>query len=52
MADTFTVTVTSQDHHTLQGTCRTEDGTIFPFRSELELMLELARHIGANEDAE
>lgn len=45
MEQTFEITITSCKNCTIQGTLTAEDGAAFPFRSELELLLELARRL-------
>ena len=45
MEQTFKVTITSCNHGTWQGTLYI-DGRVYPFRSELELLMELARRLG------
>lgn len=49
MEHTFEITITAQDNLTWQGTLKTVQGVV-PFRSEMELLMELSRMMGyANE---
>lgn len=44
MEQTFTITITSYENHTWQGVLYAQ-GAGCPFRSEMELLLELARRL-------